>query len=122
MHDTDYPDMRMPFQNGTVAWAESYHRHPGIESVFADLKQNRLHVHHGYFRGFGISRYTSLVGFTLAAPNLLNLHDWYSKRERLDPWGQFLGEAEPARTICERPRRVVPRRHEETSVSSRVGR
>ncbi|MCZ4557912.1 hypothetical protein O4215_20325 [Rhodococcus maanshanensis] len=61
MHDTDYPDMRMPFQHGTLAWEASYHRRPGIESVFADLKQNRLHVHRGYFRGFGISRYTLLV-------------------------------------------------------------
>ncbi|MFD4295075.1 hypothetical protein ACFWQG_17845 [Rhodococcus sp. NPDC058532] len=122
LHDTDYPDMRMPFQHGTLAWEASYHRRVGIESVFADLKQNRLHVHRGYFRGFGISRYTLLIGFTLAALNLLNLHDWYSKRERLDPWGRFLGEPEPVRRIGMRPRRSVSRRHAESSSAARFGR
>lgn len=58
--------MRMPFQHGTLAWEASYHRRPGIESVFADLKQNRFHVPCRYFRGFGIRRDTLLVGFTLA--------------------------------------------------------
>jgi len=67
LYDSDYPDMRMPFQHGTLACEMSYHRRVGIESVFADLKQNRLHVHRGYFRGFGIGRYTVLVGFTFAA-------------------------------------------------------
>jgi hypothetical protein len=122
LHDTDYPDMRMPFQHGTLAWEASYHRRVGIESVFADLKQNRLHVHRGYFRGFGISRYTLLIGFTLAALNLLNLHDWYSKRARLDPWGRFLGEPEPAHRIGMRPRRSVSRRHAESSSAARSGR
>lgn len=122
LHNTDYPDMRMPFQHGTLAWEASYHRRVGIESVFADLKQNRLHVHRGYFRGFGISRYTLLIGFTLAALNLLILHDWYSKRERLDPWGRFLGEPEPVRRLGMRPRRSVSRRHAESSSASRSGR
>lgn len=70
------PASRCGFQHGTLAWEASYHRRVGIESVFADLKKNRLGVHRGYFRGFGIRRYTLLAGFTLAALNILNLHDW----------------------------------------------
>jgi hypothetical protein len=71
------------------------------------LKKNRLTVHSGFFRGFGIRRYTLLVGFTLAALNLLNLHDWYSKSECLDPWGRFLGETEPERTPRRRRRHLA---------------
>ncbi len=113
--------MRMPFQHGTLAWEESYHRRPGIESVYADLKQNRLHVHRGYFRGFGIGRYTVLVGFTLAALNVLELHDWFCKRARLDPWGgRFLGEPEPVRAFGRR--RLVTRSREEFPVRFRSGR
>ncbi|SEE25049.1 hypothetical protein SAMN04490220_7139 [Rhodococcus jostii] len=56
LDDADDPDMRMPFQHGTLAWEAPYHRRVGIESLFADLKKNRLGVHRGYFRGFGIRR------------------------------------------------------------------
>ncbi|MGW5152769.1 hypothetical protein [Rhodococcus koreensis] len=62
LSDADYPDMRMPFQHGTLAWEASYHRRVGIESLLADLK-NRLGPHRGYFRGFGIRSYTLLAGF-----------------------------------------------------------
>ena len=88
LDDADYPDMRMPFQHGTLAWEASYRRRVGIENLFADLKRNRLGVHRGYFRGFGIRRYTLLAGFTLAALDILNLHDWATRREVLDSWGR----------------------------------
>ncbi|KXF50720.1 hypothetical protein AXA44_18255 [Rhodococcus sp. SC4] len=104
LSDTDYPDMRMPFQHGTLAWEASYHRRVGIESVFADLKQNRMTMHRGFFRGFGIRRYTLLAGFALAALNLLILHDAATRRGTLDCWGRFLGEPEPERTPRRRPR------------------
>ncbi|WP_068166688.1 hypothetical protein [Rhodococcus phenolicus] len=120
LYDSDYPDMRMPFQHGTLAWEVSYHRRIGIESVFDDVKQNRLHVHRGYFRGFGIGRYTVLVGFALAALNVLELHDWLCKRARLDPWGRFLGEPEPERAIGRG--HLATRCSEEYSVSVRSGR
>ncbi|SEB80572.1 hypothetical protein SAMN04490239_1737 [Rhodococcus koreensis] len=42
LSDADYPDLRMPFQRGTLVWEASYHRRVGIESLFADLKRNRL--------------------------------------------------------------------------------
>ncbi|MDV7090639.1 hypothetical protein [Rhodococcus opacus] len=114
LDDADYPDLRMPFQHGTLAWGASYHRRVGIESLFADLKRNRLGVHRGYFRGFGIRRYTLLAGFTLAALNILNLHDWATRREVLDSWGRFLGEPEPER----RPRRRRhPLRHAPRNIS-----
>ncbi|MFC9790369.1 hypothetical protein [Rhodococcus sp. NPDC127528] len=122
LYDTNYPDMRMPFQHGTLAWEASYHRRVGIESLFADLKQNRLNVHRGYFRGFGIRRYTLLAGFTLAALNLLNLHDWYTKRQSVDPWGRFLGEPEPAHTPRRRMRPVASARHDEASATAGSGR
>ncbi len=96
----------MPFQHGSLAWEASYFRRVGIESLFAELKANRIAVHRGYFRGFGIRRYTLLTGFTLAALNLLILHDWHSKRGHPDPWGRYLGEPEPART-ARTPRRSV---------------
>ncbi|MDJ0414349.1 hypothetical protein [Rhodococcus opacus] len=103
MDDSDYPDMRMPFQHGTLAWEASYHRRVGIESVFADLKKNRMTMHRGFFRGFGIRRYTLLAGFALAALNLLILHDAATRRGTLDCWGRFLGEPEPERTPRRRP-------------------
>ncbi|WP_280763155.1 hypothetical protein [Prescottella agglutinans] len=93
--DEDFPDRRMPFQYGSLAWEASYFRRVGIESVFGELKANRMAMHRGYFRGFGISRYTLLAGFTLAALNLRVLRDWYSKRGRPDPWEQCFGEPEP---------------------------
>lgn len=104
--DEDFPDRRMPFQYGSLAWESSYFRRVGIESLFAELKANRMAVHRGYFRGFGLRRYTLLAGFTLAALNLLILHDWHSKRGHLDPWGQYLGEPEPSHT-ARTPRRTV---------------
>ena len=61
-------------------------------------------------------------GFTLAALNLLNLHDWYAKHERLDPWGRFLGEPGPAHRTRKWPRHFASRRHEEPSDSARSGR
>jgi len=108
--DTDYPDLRMPFQHGTLAWEASYHRRVGIESVFADLKRNRMTWHRGFFRGFGIRRYTLLAGFTLAALNLLILHDAATRRGTLDCWGRFLGEPEPEHR---------PRRHRNRFTSTR---
>ncbi|MDT2006777.1 hypothetical protein FXW78_23305 [Rhodococcus opacus] len=106
LSDADYPDMRMPFQHGTLAWEASYHRRVGIESVFADLKKNRLGVHRGYFRGFGIRRYTLLAKFTLAALNILNLHDWATRREVLDGWG-----AVPRRTGTRTPTPTAAAQH-----------
>ncbi|WP_246782673.1 hypothetical protein [Rhodococcus maanshanensis] len=122
LRDTDYPDLRMPVQHGTLAWEASYHRRVGIESLFADLKQNRLHVHRGYFRGFGISRYTLLLGFTLAALNLLILHDWHFKRELLDPLGRYLGEPEPEHTPQRRLRRIASGHPEKSSATTESGR
>lgn len=66
-------------------------------------------VHRGFIRGFGIRLYTLLIGFTLAALNILILRDWHNRRESLDPWGRFLGEPEPERTTPTR------RRHSFTS-------
>ena len=106
LSDADYPDLRMPFQHGTLAREASYHRRAGIESVFADLKKNRLGVHRGYLRGFGIRRYTLLAGSALAALSILNLHDWATRREVLDSWGRFLGEPEPERRPRRRRRRT----------------
>ncbi|MGW4479455.1 hypothetical protein [Rhodococcus triatomae] len=122
LHATDYPDMRMTVQHGTLAWEASYHRRVGIESVFADLKQNRLHVHRGYLRGFGKSRYTLLLGFTLAALNLLILHDWHVKRGLVDPLGMDPGETEPQPTPQRRPRRIASGRHEKSSATAGSGR
>ena len=123
LDDSDYPDMRMPFQHGTLAWEASYHRRVGIESVFADLKQNRMTMHRGFFRGFGIRRYTMLAGFALAALNLLILHDAATRRGTLDCWGRFLGEPEPERTPRRRPHiNRATTCHTELSPATRPGR
>jgi hypothetical protein len=100
----DFPNIRMPFQHGSAQWAASYHRRVGIESLFADLKTNRLHMRRGYFRIFGLTRHRLMLGFALAAMNLMILRDWHLKRDSLDAWGKFLGEPEP-------PRSPRPRRH-----------
>lgn len=63
--------------------------------------------HRGFFRGFGIRRYTLLAGSALAALNILNLHDWATRREVLDSWGRFLGEPEPERRPRRRRRRTL---------------
>jgi hypothetical protein len=88
--------------------------------VFADLKKNRLGVHRGYFRGFGIRRYTLLAGFTLAALNILNLHDWATKREVLDSLGAVLrrtGTRTPTPTAAS----PHPLHHAPRSISGRHG-
>ncbi|AQA22615.1 hypothetical protein BTZ20_0317 [Rhodococcus sp. MTM3W5.2] len=46
--DEDLPNIRMPFQHGYEEWANSYRRRVGIESLFGDLKSNRLHLRRGY--------------------------------------------------------------------------
>lgn len=92
LHDEDFPNIRMPFQHGSAQWFASYHRRVGIESVFGDLKTNRLHLRRGYFRIFGLTGHRLLLGFVLAAMNLMILRDWYRQRDRLDPWGVLLGE------------------------------
>ncbi|MFC9552246.1 hypothetical protein ACFTWF_15455 [Rhodococcus sp. NPDC056960] len=74
----------MPYQHGTLAWEASRHRRVVIDSLFADLKKNRMTMHRGSFRGFGIRRYALLSGFTLAALNLLILHDAATRRGMLD--------------------------------------
>ncbi|WP_336883014.1 hypothetical protein [Rhodococcus globerulus] len=61
-------------------------------------------LHRRLFRGFGIRRYTLLMGFTLAALNILILRDWHTRREQADPWGKFLGEPEPQRMLAPRRR------------------
>ncbi|WP_254622646.1 hypothetical protein [Rhodococcus sp. W8901] len=102
LHDEDFPNIRMPFQHGSSKWFASYHRRVGIESVFGDLKTNRLHVRRGYFRIFGLTGHRLLLGFALAAMNLMILRDWYRERDHIDPWGVLLGEQIPE--IPRRPR------------------
>ncbi|WP_043781263.1 hypothetical protein [Rhodococcus sp. JVH1] len=122
LNDSDYPDMRMPFQHGTLAWEASYHRRVGIESLFADLNKNRLGVHRGFFRGFGIRRYTLLAGFTLAALNILSLHDWATRRGIPDPWARYLGEAAERTPVRGRPGNRANKGHTESSSATRPGR
>ncbi|WP_200887863.1 hypothetical protein [Rhodococcus opacus] len=122
LNDSDYPDMRMPFQHGTLAWEASYHRRVGIESVFADLKKNRLGVHRGFFRGFGIRRYTLLAGFTLAALNILSLHDWFARRGIPDPWARYLGEAAERTPVRRRRGNRANKGPTESSSATRPGR
>ncbi|NMN99047.1 hypothetical protein [Antrihabitans stalactiti] len=95
LYDTDEPNLRMPMQHGTREWEDSYYRREGIESLFGDLKGNRLDLHRGAIRGYGLTRYTLLLGFALATMNMAILRDWHAKRHRLDPWGKVLGEPSP---------------------------
>ncbi|TQF69217.1 hypothetical protein FK531_10735 [Rhodococcus spelaei] len=97
IRNEDQPRTRMPFPHGTKQWFASYHRRVGIESVFGDLKYNVLHLRRGYYRVFGLTAHRLLLGFTLAALNLMILRDWGLKCSTLDFWGKLLGEPEPER-------------------------
>ncbi|AQA25010.1 transposase DDE domain protein [Rhodococcus sp. MTM3W5.2] len=107
LSDEDFPNIRMPFQHGSEEWAASYHRRVGIESLFGDLKTNRLHVRRGYLRIFGLTRHQLLLGFTLAAMNLMILREGRRKGQGPDLWAELLGEPEPPRQSTQRRRRAT---------------
>lgn len=91
----DQPQIRMPFPHGSRQWFASYYRRVGIESAFGGLKSNVLHLRRGYFRIFGLAAHRLLLGFTLAAMNVVTLRYWHLERDLPDPWGQLLGEPDP---------------------------
>lgn len=106
LHDEDYPNIRMPFQHGSAEWFASYYRREHIESLFGDLKFNRLHERRGFFRIFGLTAHRLLVGFTLTAMNLMMLREWYRQRGQVDGSGQLIGEQPPQipARLCRAPR------------------
>jgi hypothetical protein len=69
---------RIPF--GTTAWRISMYRRQVVESVNAALKGAFTDISRGFFRVFGRTKITVLLGFTVAAYNLDRLRSFRAKQ------------------------------------------
>lgn len=102
---------RIPF--GTTAWRISMNRRMAVESVNAALKGGFVDLSRGYFRVFGLTKMTALLGFTVAAVNLDRIRSHEAKlaedsdqprrhrRTRNGTWRSLIGdlsETVPARS------------------------
>lgn len=97
---------------GTTAWRISMGRRQVVESVNAALKGGFVDLSRGFFRVFGRTKITVLLGFTLAAFNLDRIRSFRAKlgevagrrrtraRRRLGTW----------RHLVDAPPHVVPAR------------
>ena len=105
---------KIPF--GTTAWRISMYRRQVVESANAALKGAFADLSRGFFRVFGQTKITVLLGFTLAAYNLDRVRSFRAKqaeedaqprrraKRRLGTWSACLSEEVDA----------VPRRRQRT--------
>ena len=78
---------RIPF--GTTAWRLSMGRRQVVESVNAALKGTFADLSRGFFRVFGQTKMTILLGFTVAGYNLDRIRSYRAKKRAQE-------EAKPA--------------------------
>jgi hypothetical protein len=100
---------RIPF--GTTAWRISMYRRQVVESVNAALQGAFADISRGFFRVFGRTKITVLMGFTVAAFNLDRLRSFRAKqaeeegqprrraKRRLGTWAELM--ATPNDTIVD---------------------
>ncbi len=69
---------RIPF--GTTAWRLSMGRRQVVESVNAALKGTFADLARGFFRVFGQTKMTILLGFTIAGYNLDRIRSYRAKK------------------------------------------
>jgi hypothetical protein len=74
---------RMPF--GGTAWRKSYGRRQVVESANAGLKGGFVDLSRGFFRVFGTTKMTVLLGFTVAGYNLDRVRAFRVKHRLEDP-------------------------------------
>jgi hypothetical protein len=92
---------RIPF--GTTAWRISMYRRQVVESVNAALQGAFADISRGFFRVFGRTKITFLLGFTIAAFNLDRIRSFRAKqaeeegqprrraKRRLGTWAELMG-------------------------------
>jgi hypothetical protein len=73
---------RIPF--GMTAWRLSMGRRQVVESANAALKGTFADLTRGFFRGFGQTKMTALVGFTIAGYNLDRIRSFRAKRRAIE--------------------------------------
>jgi hypothetical protein len=69
---------RIPF--GTTAWRLSMGRRQVVESANAALKGAFADLSRGFFRVFGLTKMTALLGFTIAGYNLDRIRSFRAKK------------------------------------------
>jgi hypothetical protein len=69
-----------PIPFGTTAWRLSMGRRQVVESANAALKGAFADLSRGFFRVFGLTKMTVLLGFTIAAYNLDRIRSFRAKR------------------------------------------
>ena len=92
---------RIPF--GTTAWRRSMGRRQVVESANAALKGAFADLSRGFFRVFGLTKMTALLGFTIAGYNLDRIRSFRAKkraehaaqprprqRRRSGTWGEIV--------------------------------
>jgi hypothetical protein len=105
---------KIPF--GTTAWRISMYRRQVVESVNAALKGSFADLSRGFFRVFGRTKITVLLGFTVAAFNLDRVRSFWAKqaeeaaksprraKRRLGTWNDCISETVgPAATDANDP-------------------
>ena len=88
---------RIPF--GTTAWRISMYRRQVVESANSALKGAFADLSRGFFRVFGQTKLSVLLGFTLAAYNLDRIRSFRAKQaedEAKPPGGPSAGRAHGA--------------------------
>jgi hypothetical protein len=73
---------KIPF--GTTAWRISMYRRQAVESVNSALQGSFADLSRGFFRVFGRTKITVLLGFTLAAYNLDRVRSFRAKKAAED--------------------------------------
>lgn len=73
---------RIPF--GTSAWRISMNRRQVVESTNAALKGGFADLSRGFFRVFGLTKITALLGFSAAAYNLDRVRSFRAKKDSDD--------------------------------------
>lgn len=103
----------IPF--GTTAWRISMNRRMAVESVNAALKGGFVNMKRGFFRVFGLTKLTVLLGFTVAAVNLDRIRSYEAKRaeqestprrrrtRRVGTWNELIGHLQATPSLAGAP-------------------
>lgn len=82
---------------GTTKWLLSYDRRTAVESGNAELKTNRFKFVRGSIRVKGITKFTILMAFIVAALNMQMLRDWFGA-----DWSSLLDLDKPPERLVRR--------------------
>lgn len=82
---------------GTTKWLLSYDRRTAVEAGNAELKANRFKFVRGSIRVKGITKFSILMAFIVAALNMQMLRDWFGA-----DWSSLLDLDEPPERLVRR--------------------